>query len=357
MAQYKKVALVQDWLTGFAGGEQVLLALTELFPDAPIYTSIYNPKTTPQFFGKKVYTSFLQKIPGAKLKHQYFIPFMPVAFETFDLKGYDLVISLGAFAKGVITQPDQVHLNYCHTPIRYAWKLGGDNRASGRIKDKIAHNLRVWDVVSAERVDGFIANSQTVADRIKKIYRMPSTVIYPPVDIQRYQGIQRAPKDYFVALGRLVQYKRVDLIIEACLRANKHLYIIGNGPDRARLLRVANGSPLIHFLGRVEFERLEKIFSEARAAEEDFGIAPVEAMGAGCPVIAYNKGGLTESVIADQSGEFFEEQCVDSLAEVLANFSDAKYSAEKISKSVQRFDKSAFLRNIAEYIATFNNNK
>lgn len=359
MAQYKKVAIVQDWLTGFGGGEQVLLALTEIFPEAPIYTTLYNPLKTPQFASKKVITSYLQNIPGAKNKHQLFIPLMPQAFESFNLKGYDLVISLGAFAKGVITQPDQVHINYCHTPIRYIWNLGGDNRASGWLKEKVAHGLRIWDVVSAERVDGFIANSKEVASRIEKIYRQKSTVIYPPVEISRFadQGIERKPRGYFITLGRLVSYKRVDLIVEACIQANKKLIVVGTGPDKSRLERLAQGSDLIEFAGRLSYQKLTDVLAAGEAfimaAEEDFGIAPVEAMGAGCPVIAYGRGGLLETVQAGVSGCFFKEQTVESLAEVLSGFSSKDYDSEKIRNSVEIFDKKHFQKNIKQYIDQF----
>lgn len=352
-----KLAFIQDWLTGFAGGEQVLLALHEMYPEAPIYTSLYRPEKVPQFAKATVIPSYLQKIPGLASHHQKAIPFMPAAFESFDLKEFDTIVSVGGgFSKGVITHPGQRHISYCHTPIRYFWRLGGDNRAGGWLGDKIAHRVRLWDVVSAERVDQFLANSQTVGDRITKIYRQPSEVVYPPVDVDRYTLSKEPVADYFLTVSRLIKYKRLDIIIEACKRTKKPLKIVGSGPDQDELRKLAEDAPWIQFTGRVSDAELKKMYGEAQAfifaAEEDFGIVPVEAMACGRPVIAYGKGGVTETVEEGLTGTFFQEQTVESLVEVLEKFDQTQYNSVYVRERAERFGKSHFqekMRAIIEF--------
>ena len=356
-----KIALVQDWLNGFAGGEQVLLALHEMYPEAPIYTSLYNEESVPQFAKATVIPSYLQKVPGLKKRHQLAIPLMPAAFESFDLKGFDVIISVGGgLSKGVITHPGQRHISYCHTPIRYIWRLSGDFRNEKRwdswLRARAEHKLRLWDVVSADRVDQFVANSENVAGRIQKIYRKKAAVVYPPIDTERYQLSKEEPGDYFLSVGRLIGYKRIDLIIEACKKTRQPLKIVGKGPEKERLQKLAEGAPWIEFLGRLSDEELKKVYGKARAfvfaGEEDFGIVPVEAMAAGRPVVAYNKGGVTESVKEGVAGAFFAEQTVESLAEVLEKFDEKQYNSVHVREQAERFTKQVFqdrMRKIIEF--------
>lgn len=343
-----KVALVQDWLNGFAGGEQVVLAMHKLFPDAPIYTSVYNKERTPQFNNATVIPSYLQRLPGIKSRHQIAIPLMPLAFESFNFKGYDVVISIGGgLSKGVVTQPDQVHISYCHTPMRYLWKIGGDSRADGIIRSRVSHSLRIWDAVSASRVDRFLANSQTVEKRINKIYRKDATVVYPPVQTSKFALSTGKPGNYFLIVGRLISYKRVDLAIKACILTKQPLKIVGIGPEEAALRELAKDAPWIEFLGRLPDTQLAEVYAKARAfifpAEEDFGIVPVEAMSTGRPVIAFGKGGATESVVEGKTGSFFMEQHERALAEVLEAFDVDAFDPQVIRARAEEFDESVFV--------------
>lgn len=351
-----KLAFVQDWLTGFAGGEQVLLALHEMYPDAPIYTSLYVPEKVPQFSKATVIPSYLQKFPTLATHHQLAIPLMPAAFESFDLKEFDVIVSVGGgLSKGVITHPGQRHISYCHTPIRYVWRLGGDSRSGGSwLREKVSHSLRMWDVVSAERVDQFLANSKTVAARIDKIYRQPSQVVYPPIDVDKYQLSSEEIGDYFLTVSRLIDYKRLDIIINACKKTKQPLKIVGSGPDKEALMKLAEGAPWIQFTGRVSDQELRMLYAKARAfifaAEEDFGIVPVEAMACGRPVIAYGKGGVTESVEEGATGAFFSEQTSDSLAELLEKFDHTSYNSVYVRKHAERFNVERFKKEMRAII-------
>jgi glycosyltransferase involved in cell wall biosynthesis len=350
-----KVALIHDWLTGFGGAEQVLLSLHQLFPEAPIYTSVYNPLKTPQFSEAKIITSYLQKIISLNKHHQIGIPLMGKAFESLDLKDFDLLISDGTgFSKGIISQPNQVHISYCHTPIRYIWNLGGDNRSQGWLRSQVAHQLRIWDVVSASRVDYFIANSQNVAQRISKIYRQPSTVIYPPVNTNQFQVSDLQPEAYFLSVGRLVSYKRIDLIVQASLKTRLPLKIVGDGPEATKLHQMAESAPWIQFLGQVSNQKLQDLYSKAKAfifaAEEDFGIVPVEAMSCGRPVIALAKGGALETVKEGISGTFFYESNTDSLAAVLEKFDSKMYDPSKVRKQAEKFSQANFQKAMLDFI-------
>jgi glycosyltransferase involved in cell wall biosynthesis len=356
-----KIALIQDWLTGFAGGEQVLLALHEMFPDASIYTSLYSPEKVPQFKGVDVRTSYLQRVPVINKRDKLAIPLMPAAFESFDLKEYDVIFSVGGgLSKGVITHPGQIHISYCHTPIRYVWRLGGDNRNEGAwdswLREIAMHKLRMWDVVSANRVDHFIANSTTVQKRISKIYRKDSVVVSPPADINRFELSHQAD-DYFLTVGRMVSYKRTDLIIEAFKKTGKPLKIVGSGPEEARLKQLAQEAPNIYFTGRVSDAELKRLYGNARAfvfaAEEDAGIVPVEAMACGKPVIAYGKGGVTDVVRDGQDGLYFANQHSDSLVAALERFEAMSFDVENIRKQAECFGKEAFQKNIRSVLDSY----
>jgi len=355
-----KIALVFDWLTSNGGAEQQLLALHELYPEAPIYTALYHAPAVPRFAKATVIPSYLQKLPGASTRHQVMVPLMPQAFESFDLKGYDLVFSIGqGLSKGIITQPGQPHVAYINTPPRYLWHLGEDNRNKGRLDSGLRawaeHRLRIWDVVSAERPDSFYGNSQNVVNRIEKIYRRPAEILFPPVDTNRFSLGTAKRGDFFLSVGRLIQYKRIDLIIEACIKTRQPLKIVGKGPEEVRLRKLAQDAPWVEFLGFQSEEDLEKLYQTAKAfvfaAEEDFGIVPVEAMSAGCPVIAYGKGGVQETVVDGKTGTLFQEQTITCLAETLASFKPENYAPETLRTQAEKFSTKLFKEHVSTIIA------
>jgi len=356
-----KVALVHDYLNQMGGAEQVVLALHELFPDAPLYTSIYDPKRVDPAFQKiDIRTSFMQKLPFVTKHHQPYLPFYPSAMESLDLRGYDLVLSSSsAFGKGIIVKPGTLHICYCHTPMRWCWnyneyvereQLGGMAR---RMLPFLITWLRVWDQTSAMRVDHFIANSPMVAERIQKYYRREAVVIPPPVEASRFPFDPAAqPGDYFLSLGRLAPYKRVDLAIEACNRLQLPLMVIGGGRDEKPLKALAG--PTIRFLGRLSDIEVLPYLAHCRAfllpGEEDFGITPLEVQASGRPVIAYGAGGALASVVDGVTGTFFREQTVESLAAVLASFDERQYRPQTIRNHALEFDKPRFQRRILQFI-------
>ncbi|MCX8029925.1 MAG: glycosyltransferase, partial [Brevinematales bacterium] len=294
------------------GAERVLISLKEVFSDAPIYTSIYNPENLDDSLkNAKVITSFVNKFKDAQKKHQKYFPIMPMAFESFNFNEFDIVISSSSScAKGIITKPDTVHICYCHTPMRYAWEFYYEyyeKENLSLVKKKLLKYfmsyMRIWDRVSADRVDYFIANSKNVAKRIWKHYRRDSVVIYPPVRTD-YFKISDIDEEYFLIVSRLVAYKRIDLAIETFNKLKLPLVIIGDGPEKEKLKRIANKN--IKFLGRQPDEVVKEYYSKCRAlifpGEEDFGITPVEAQASGRPVIAFGKGGALETVIDGVTG-------------------------------------------------------
>ncbi len=356
-----KVALVHDYLNQMGGAERVVLAFHEIFPDAPIYTSIYDPKRVDAAFREMdIRTSFMQKLPLVKKHHQPFLPFYPFAMERLDLRGYDLVLSSSsAFGKGVITRPETMHICYCHTPMRWCWNYDEyvEREQLGRISRSILPflitGLRVWDQASAMRVDHFIANSPVVAERIQKYYRRDAVVIPPPVDVSRFAfEPERQPQDYFLIVSRFMPYKHIDLAIEACNRLQLPLVIIGSGRDEKRLKSIAG--PTIHFMGRLSDAEVLHYYTHCRAlilpGEEDFGITPLEAQASGRPVIAYGAGGALASVIDEVTGTFFHEQTVESLAAALASFDERKYDPQTIRNHALEFDVTRFYRRILQFI-------
>jgi glycosyltransferase involved in cell wall biosynthesis len=348
-----KVALIHDWVTNFSGAEQVLLALYEIYPQAPIFTSVYNSKKVPQFKHTKIVTSFLQNFPPSKNKHQLVIPFMPFAFEQFDLKDYDVVISSShSCSKGVLTSPETLHICYCYTPTRYLWEIGIDKRVTGKvIKGFVGNYLRVWDRLAACRVDYFIAISETVKRRIKKYYGRGSEIIYPPVNTGFYKP-QKKIGDWFLIVSRLIPYKKVDIAVQAFSDLGLPLVVIGEGPELEKLKKMAK--PNIKFLGRLEDEQVKKYYSQCKAfifpGEEDFGITPVEAMASGRPVIAYKKGGACESVIEGITGTFFKEQTPQCLIEIIRKFKPEKYNPQLIRQHALKFDRVVFKKKIKEFV-------
>jgi len=356
-----KVALVHDYLNQMGGAERVVLALHELFPEAPLYTSIYDPQRVDAAFRSiDIRTSFMQKLPLVKKHHQPFLPLYPFAMERLDLRGYDLVLSSSsAFGKGVITRPETMHICYCHTPMRWCWNY--DEYVEREHLGKLARsvlpffitNLRVWDQTTSMRVDHFIANSPAVADRIQKYYRREAVVIPPPVEAQRFLfDPATQPEDYFLVVSRFMPYKRIDLAIEACNSLGLPLVIIGKGRDEQRLRKLAG--PTIRFLGRLSDEEVLHYYAHCRAlilpGEEDFGITPLEAQASGRPVIAFGAGGALASVVDGVTGAFFHEQTVASLTATLATFDESHYDTQVIRNHALEFDKPRFHRRMLQFI-------
>ncbi len=356
-----KVALVHDHLVQDGGAEKVLLALQEIFPNAPTFTLLYDPsRVSKAFAGKDIRTSFLQKLPFGLRKYQWFLPLMPAATESHDLSAFDVVISSSsAFAKGVITKPGTLHICYCHTPTRYLWsdthsyvqELNA-NRLTKALLPILLNRLRVWDRLSSDRVDRFIANSKTVAERIRKYYDRDSEIIYPPVETEKF-SISEKPGAYFLAGGRLVSYKRFDLIIQAFNRLGLPLKIFGDGPLAGEYRTSAR--PNIEFVGKVSDAEKAELYRNASAfihpQEEDFGITALESMAAGRPVIAYGKGGALETVVPGVTGEFFVDQEWEDLAATIIRFDPSAYDAKAIRAHAEAFDVKIFKRRIAAFVS------
>ena len=366
-----KVALIHDHLAQDGGAEKVLKVFSDMFPEAPIYTLLYEEKNVAKYFkDRHIETSIIQKLPGGVKHYQWYLAFMPMAVEFFDLSEYDLVISdTSSFAKGVITKPDCLHICYCHTPTRYLWSDTHSyinelkyNKWFKKLISMVLSNIRMWDKLAAERVDVFIANSKTVQERIVKYYRRNSVVIYPPVETEKFSVIDlnsQKPEDkYFLAGCRLAPYKRIDLVIEAfkILGNNYKLKIFGDGVDEERLKVLAGQSTNIEFLGRVSEEEKAKLFQGAQAfinpQEEDFGITVVESMASGRPVIAYRSGGATETIIEGKTGLFFDKQDPESLVEVIKKFSDIMFNPAEIRIHAEQFSVNNFTDQIKEFIAS-----
>lgn len=359
-----KIALVHDYLVQYGGAERVLEAFTEIWPYAPIYTLLYDPAAMHgKFRDKRVSTSFLQRWPLVMRHHRLFPPLMPTAIEDFSFDQYDVVLSdSSSFAKGVITGPETLHISYVHTPMRYAWddcqKYTADFGFPRFVKKLVPffmNPIRLWDKVSAERVDHFIANSDFVARRIAKYYRQAAEVIHPPVDTNAFSIAPPTERQaYFLMVGRLIAYKRHDIAIAACNKLRLPLKIIGRGPERARLERLAG--PTIEFLGRVADADLPRYYRQCQAfifpQEEDFGIVAQEAFASGRPVIAYRGGDIVEHLRPGISGEFFTQQKASSLADVLRHFNAGRYQPEHIRAQALPFDKVRFQARIKNSVET-----
>lgn len=355
-----RVALVHDYLNQYGGAERVLEAFCEIWPDAPIFTLVYDEqKTGRAFAGRQIKTSFLQKIPLAKKHHRPFLMLMPVAIEQFNLSKYDLIISdTASFAKGVITNPQALHVCYCHTPTRYVWddshKYIEEFNYPSLVKKLIPiflNYLRVWDEAAADRPDKYLANSNFVASRIKKYYKREAQVIYPPVKTSLFYTVSQ-PADYFLVVARFLPYKKVDLAIEAFNILGWPLKIIGDGPERGRLKKIARSN--IEFVGLVPEAELRKYYANSQALifpqEEDFGLTAVEAMSSGRPVVAFKNGGALEIVKEEETGIFFEEQTPESLIKALKKFSGLKFNPEFIRQRALSFDKEIFKQKIKGFV-------
>ena len=353
-----KIAIVHDWLTSMGGAELLLLELHKLFPKAPIYTSVFDKKALPAFKDIDVRTTYLQeKLPSSlRYKHVLWPTLRAKAFRTLDLSEFDIIISASsAEAKAVRkTRPDQVHIAYIHTPIRYYWshyeefkkefKFGVFTPFIRPVIPFFVKRMRKLDLESVKDIDVFIANSTVTQQRIKEYYNKPSTVVYPPVDVERFTPKPTGERNGYILWGRHVPYKRFDLAIKACNELGAELTILGTGPDTDRLKKIAG--PTIRFLGRVSDEELVSRAQSAKAFlfpnEEDFGISAVEALAAGTPVIAYAKGGALDIVQDGETGVLFKRQSVESLVMAIKRFEDMKFLPATLHRKAKRFDKGLF---------------
>lgn len=361
-----KTAIVHDWLVTYAGSERCVESFTNIWQDADLFTLVDfldDEERKIILKEKEASTSFIQNLPFAKNKFRSYISLFPYAIEQFDLSRYDLIISSShAVAKGVLTHQNQLHICYCHTPIRYAWDFyyqylqnsGLDKGIKGIILKQILHKIRIWDVVSSNRVDYFIANSNYIAKRIKKIYNRESHVINPPVDIEKFSCCYEK-ENYFLAASRMVPYKKMDLIVEAFNKMpDKKLIVIGDGEDFEKIK--SNASRNIEFLGYQKSEDLRKYMQKAKAfvfaAEEDFGITVVEAMSCGTPVIALNKGGTAETVEHEKTGILFNNQTPDDIKDAVNLFERKEnlFDPGKLNESVKKYSRDQFEKNIKQFV-------
>ncbi len=354
-----KIALVHDHLNQQGGAEKVLHVLHRMWPEAPIFTLLHDKSKIKLFHNAKVNTSFIDKAPLSRRFFQWYLPFMPTATESYDLSNFDVVISsASAFAKGIITKPNTLHICYCHTPTRYLWsdtkEYVSELRIPGFIKwflPLVLTKLRMWDQLAADRVDAFVANSQTVSHRIEKYYGRESFVINPPVDTNRF-SISNEPKTYFLIGGRLVSYKRYDLVIEAFTKLGLPLKVYGTGPVLKDLQKTAGNN--IEFVGRVSDEEQVKLYQNAIAflhpQEEDFGITPIESMSCGRPVIAYRRGGVLESIIEGKTGTFFDEQTWERLADTIQNFDEKQFDPETIRAHALQYSTKTFEKEMRNFV-------
>jgi len=355
-----RVAIVHYWLIGMRGGEKVVEALCAMYPHADIFTHVYEPGAmSPTIRAHRVTTSFIGSLPRAARAYKSYLPLMPLALEQLDLRGYDLVISSESGpAKGVIPPAGALHVCYCHSPMRYVWNMFHDYRErSGPLTrwlmPPLSHYIRTWDAVSANRVHEFVANSRTVAQRLRSYYRRDSTVIHPPVDTTSFASVSPAELgDYHLMVGELVRYKRPELAVQAFNRSGLKLVVIGGG-EMLNELRAMAG-PTVTILGPQPFASLQHHYARARAlifpGEEDFGIVPVEAMASGRPVVAFGRGGATETVIEGVTGTFFMEQTVDALLDAVERCARMPFSPEAAVSHAGKYGVARFSLEMESFI-------
>jgi len=354
-----KVALIHDHLNQIGGAERVVLDMHKLWPQAPLYTLVHDKKKVGDFFnGLDIHSSFIQRLPLSLSHLRWYLSMMPTAIETFDLSDYDVILSsASAFGKGAIAPSHALHICYCHTPTRYLWsdantylKEVGGGAVIKYILPFVLNRLRMWDYLASQRVDFFLANSHFVADRIKRYYNREADVIYPPVDVDAYPYVEKL--NYFIIVSRLRPYKKIDLAIQAFNRLNMNLVIVGDGEERARLESIAGNK--IFFTGAVSEKVKKRLLAGARGflhpQEEDAGIAAVEAMAAGTPVIAYNSGGAVETVINGITGAFFEEQTWQCLADSVIRFNRETWDNERIRAHAQQFSRQRFMAELKSFV-------
>ena len=355
-----KVAIVHDWLVSYAGADRVVDQIRQVFPQAVIYTLVYDPGAFPEHFQKyDVRTTFVQKIPFAKKLYKNLLTLMPRAFESLDLTEYDLVISSSSScSKGVITRPDTLHICYCHTPIRYVWShyheyLRHASFLKRLLIPRMLHSLRVWDFAAAQRVDYFLTNSKTCQDRIRKYYRRESQVMYPAVRMDPVPA-EKTDDGYYLMVGRFVHYKRFDLGIEACNQLKRKLIVAGGGDEEKALKKMAG--PTVEFRSRVSDDGIRELYRHAKAlifpGEEDFGIVPVEAQSSGCPVVAYGRGGAGETVQDGVTGVLFAEQTAEDVVRAIQTLEEKHIGADRArtQQAVQKFSEEGFRRELAEFV-------
>lgn len=360
-----KKALIHDWFSTYAGAEKCVESFTDIWDDFEIYSLIdfLSERDRDKILkGKRAHTSFIQKLPFAKDKYRNYLPLFPLAIEQFDLSGYDVVLSSShAVAKGVLTHSNQLHIAYVHTPIRYAWDLyhqylresGLDRCLKGMLAKYFLHKIRLWDASTANRVDHYVANSRYIARRIKKTYGKPSDVIYPPVDVDKFT-LREAKEEFYLTASRMVPYKKIDLIVEAFSQTDKKLLVIGDGPDMAKIKSKAGKN--VELLGFADDETMADLMGRAKAfvfaAEEDFGITPVEAQACGTPVICFGRGGARETVLDGESGLYFMEQNTKELLAAVAKFEQNydKFEPAKIRENSLKFSRTRFEAEIKSYV-------
>lgn len=359
----KRVAIIHYWLVGMRGGERVLERLIRLYPDADIFTHVHVPDAMSSVIrARPVKTSFIQKLPGAARHYQKYLPLMPMALEELDLRGYDLVISSESGpAKGVIAAPDALHVCYCHSPMRYLWDHYHDYRASaGRLTrllmPPIFNYLRQWDTASAARVDGFVANSNFIRQRIRRAWRRDSEVVHPPVATHEFRPVS-AVSDRYLWVGQMVRYKRPDIALEAFNRLRLPLLMVGDGNMAAEMRRRAG--PTVEIVPRLDFAGLKTAYATCRAliftAEEDFGIVPVEANASGRPVLAYGRGGVNDSIVPEVTGRFFAEQTADTVADAVLDLEHwlPHFDPAQAVRNAARFSPENFDRGFLDAVRKF----
>lgn len=357
-----KLALVHDYLSQDGGAERVLQSFHDIWPEAPIFVLFHDKKKLPAFRELDVRESFLAKLPFGKIKYQWYTALMPLATERHNLHEFDVVVSsTSAFAKGVLTRPDTLHISYCHTPTRYLWtdthEYLDELRYGSIVKSflpRFIHHWRLWDKMSVDRVDRFLANSRTVQQRIQKYYRRESDILFPPVNTTCFSPVTRKEElgNYYLAGGRVVPYKRFDLLIQVFNRLGWPLKIFGDGPALSTLKRFAK--PNIEFVGRVSEEEKADLMRRALAflnpQVEDFGLTVVESMASGRPVIAYGVGGATETVIPGLTGQLFYRQQWEDLLDLLLHFDPYKWDSARIRTWAESFDEKHFKHRMRSYV-------
>ncbi len=354
-----KVALVHDYFVQMGGAEKVAEEMHKIFPSAPMFTTVDTRTEVPaELRNSRVHTSFMQRLPGIEKNFRHYFPIYPFAVESLDVNDYDLILSSSSgYAKGVRKRHGAIHICYCHTPMRWAWRyedyaareqFGGVKRF---ILPPILAGLRHWDLRAAEQPDFYIVNSSNVARRVKEIYGRDSVVIPPPIDVGRFLP-DEPDEDFYLILSRLISYKKLDLAIEACKKLNRRLIVIGEGPDRKRLERLAGKQT--EFLGRQPDQVVTRYASRCRAllfpGEEDFGMVPLEINASGRPVIAYGAGGATETVVDGETGIFFDEQTVESLIAAIEEFESRLWNRRLMRKHAEKFDTQVFTKHVSDFL-------
>jgi glycosyltransferase involved in cell wall biosynthesis len=359
-----KTAIVHYWLVNMRGGEKMLEALLDMFPDADIYTHVYDPSAVSDVINAHpIYTSYINKLPFAKKLYQKYMPLMPHALNGFNLQKYDLIISSEAGpVKGVVPNPEAYHICYCHSPMRYLWDMYHEYYAEASppvrfFMKRLVPSLRLWDISSANLVDRFITNSHYSAKRIARYYNREAEVVFGPASIEKYLAVERKPEDFYLFFGQAVGYKRLDIALEACVGSGRKLIVAGAGLSKKDKKKYAS-SGLVQFKGRVSDDELKSLYSRAKAllfpGIEDLGLVPIEANAAGCPVIAYRQGGVLDTVKEGETGLFFDEQSPAALIAAMDRFETLEghfKNREPFTRQVQQFSKAAFIRRIAGIIA------